>query len=285
MSNITRIFTVDGRPFFPLGGQARNSSGYNDAESEAAFRALRLVGGNTLEIPVYWEQVEPEEGRFDFAAVDALLARGRQEGVSLVLLWFGTWKNGDMDYVPAWVKTNPGRFRRVISPTGKDLWVLSSHCAANFEADRRAFVELCRHLQAADGAQRTVIAVQVENEPGILGSDRDYSAEAQAVFDSPVPADLLFLNPAAGPEVKVGKVEDGDPLRRQAGLVHSHREAVEIELTALNEPGIQRQQRARPSQTSQQADDPVSHSPTKLERNATTVMVAPPYSESIVSWI
>jgi hypothetical protein len=210
MSNITRIFTVDGRPFFPLGGQARNSSGYNDAESEAAFRALRLVGGNTLEIPVYWEQVEPEEGRFDFAAVDALLARGRQEGVSLVLLWFGTWKNGDMDYVPAWVKTNPGRFRRVISPTGKDLWVLSSHCAANFEADRRAFVELCRHLQAADGAQRTVIAVQVENEPGILGSDRDYSPEAQAVFDSPAPAGLMQRIAATGQ----GRVYD---LWQQAG--------------------------------------------------------------------
>ncbi len=33
-----RLFTVDGRPFFPLGGQARNSSGYSDDEAAAAFR-------------------------------------------------------------------------------------------------------------------------------------------------------------------------------------------------------------------------------------------------------
>ena len=146
---IKRIFTVDGKPFFPLGGQARNSSGYNDAESETAFRAVKLIGGNTLEIPVYWDQVEPQEGAFDFASVDALLASARRHGLKLVLLWFGTWKNGDMDYAPAWVKTNPARFQRVISPTGKDCWVLSSHCAANLEADRSAFVALCDHLKAA----------------------------------------------------------------------------------------------------------------------------------------
>ncbi len=73
MADVKRVFTVDGKPFFPVGGQSRNSSGYNDAESETAFKAVKLFNGNTLEIPVYWEQVEPEEGRFDFAGVDALL--------------------------------------------------------------------------------------------------------------------------------------------------------------------------------------------------------------------
>jgi len=31
----------------------------------------------------------------------------------------------------------------------------------------------------------------VQNEPGIIGSDRDYSPEGQAVFDNPVPAALV----------------------------------------------------------------------------------------------
>src|SRR5512136_232825 len=198
MADVKRVFIADDQPFFPVGGQSRNSSGYNAAESETAFEAVKLFNGNTLEIPVYWEQIEPEEGRFDFASVDALLASARRYGVKLVLLWFGTWKNGDMDYVPAWVKTNPWRFRRVISPTGTAIWVLSSHCQATFEADRRAFVELCRHLQAGDGVERTVIALQVENEPGILGSDRDYGLEGQAAFDSSVPADLIARVQTAG---------------------------------------------------------------------------------------
>ena len=197
MPAIRRVFTVEGRPFFPIGAQSRNSSAYNDAESETAFRVVKAIHGNTLEIPVYWEQVEPEEGRFDFAAVDALLARARQNDVKLVLLWFGTWKNGNMDYTPAWVKTDPERFRRVVAPTGRQIWVLSSHCEANFEADRRAFTALCRHLAAAD-RERTVVALQVENEPGIIGCDRDYSADAQAEFESPVPTVLIAKIREAG---------------------------------------------------------------------------------------
>ena len=62
MADVKRVFTVNGQPFFPVGGQSRNSSGYNDAESETAFKAVKLFDGNTLEIPVYWEQIEPEEG-------------------------------------------------------------------------------------------------------------------------------------------------------------------------------------------------------------------------------
>ncbi len=198
MKSIKRVFTVDGKPFFPLGGQARNSSGYDDRESGAAFQAVKLIGGNILEIPVYWEQIEPEEGQFDFASVDALLASARRYSLRLVLLWFGTWKNGDMDYTPAWVKTNPARFQRVISPTGKQVWVLSSHCRANFEADRKAFTALCNHLKSADGKQRTVIALQIENEPGILGSDRDYGPGGQADFEKPVPDELVAKMKAAG---------------------------------------------------------------------------------------
>ena len=191
MGAVRRVFTADGRPFFPLGGQACNSSGYDDAESETALRAVQLLGGNTLEVPVYWEQVEPEEGRFDFASVDRLLAGARRAGLKLILLWFATWKNGDMDYAPEWVKKNPERFHRVTSSSGKTIWVLSSHCAANLEADQRAYVELCRHLAAADARDRTVIGIQIENEPGILGSDRDYGPDGEADFRRQVPAALM----------------------------------------------------------------------------------------------
>lgn len=191
MSKINRVFTINGKPFFPLGGQARNSSGYNDLESEAAFKAVKLIHGNTLEIPVYWEQIEPEEGLFDFTSVDAILASARKYSIKLLLLWFGTWKNGNMDYVPKWVKSTPERYKRVVSPTGKPVWVLSSHCLENLKADRRAFVALCQHLREQDQKEKTVIALQVENEPGILGSDRDYGEAGKLEFESPVPINLF----------------------------------------------------------------------------------------------
>ena len=191
MAKIRRVFTVDGRPFYPIGGQTRNSSGYNAEEWATAFHALELINGNMLEIPVYWEQIEPEEGTFDFAQLDKLLDSARSQGVHLVLLWFGTWKNGNMEYVPDWVKTDPERFRRVVSPTGHDLWVLSSHCEATFEADKQAFTALCRHLRSVDSETHTVLALQIENEPGILGADRDYSVAGQTALECEVPAEIV----------------------------------------------------------------------------------------------
>ena len=191
MKDVKRVFKVNGKPFFPLGGQSCNSSGYSEKTSETAFKVIKLLHGNTLEIPVYWDNIEPEEGKFNFTAVDNLLASARRYEVKLILLWFATWKNGNMDYAPAWVKSNPQRFQRVISPAGKDLWVLSSHCHATFEADKKAFTALCKHLKVKDSTEQTVIGLQIENEPGILGSDRDYGYEAQTVFDSPVPVKLI----------------------------------------------------------------------------------------------
>jgi len=198
MTAVKRVFMVDGKPFFPVSGQAHNDAGYNDLESEHFFKTIKAAHGNCLTIPVYWLQVEPEEGKFDFAGVDALIASARRYGVRLILLWFATWKNGNMDYVPLWVKSDKKRFKRVMLPTGGDLWNLSSHCKASLDADKKAFNTLCKHLKAIDGAEHTVIGIQLENESGILGSDRDYGPEAQAIFDRPVPAKLISAMKTAG---------------------------------------------------------------------------------------
>ena len=198
MANVKRVFMVDGKPFFPLGGQAHNSSGYSTGTSEMAFKATKLLHGNTLEIPLYWDKIEPKEGKFDFTTVDELIASARRYDVKLILLWFGTWKNAKMDYVPSWMKTNSQHFKRAISYDGSELWVLSAYCPANLEADKKAFAALCKHLKAKDSVERTVIGLQVENEPGISGSNRDYGPEAQAACESPAPAKLFKDMKAAG---------------------------------------------------------------------------------------
>ena len=198
MTDVKRVFMVDGKPFYPLGGEADNQSGRSDGESETAFKTVKQIHGNTLEIAVCWEQVEPEEGKFDFSCVDSLLAKARRNGIKLILLWFATWFGGTMNYSPAWVKTNPHRFKRIASPSGKELWALSPHCQANLDADKKAFTALCQHLKAKDTIEHTVIGIQVENEPCIFSSDRDYSPEAQADFDHPVPARLVAFMKAAG---------------------------------------------------------------------------------------
>src|SRR5436309_428219 len=100
---------VDGAPFLILGAQTNNSSNY-PAELPKVWPVIHKLHANTVEIPVAWEQLEPEEGKFDFSWVDTLLAQARENNVRLVLLWFGTWKNTNPQYTPEWVKSDPKRF-------------------------------------------------------------------------------------------------------------------------------------------------------------------------------
>jgi hypothetical protein len=181
---------VDGRPYLILGGQIHNSSAW-PSELPQVWESMAALHANTIEAPLYWEQFESEEGHFDFNNVDQIVEGARAHNLHVVLLWFGTWKNGNMHYVPAWVKTDTTRFPHVIRPDGEPIDVLSPLSHSTREADKTAFVTLMRHLKQIDGEQHTVLLIQVENESGNIGSVRDNSAEANRQFAAAVPADLL----------------------------------------------------------------------------------------------
>ena len=180
---------VDGKPYLVLGGQVNNSSNY-PAMLPAVWPALAQMRANTVVMPIAWEQIEPKEGAFDFSFLDLFLTQARQHGLHAVLLWFGTWKNSSPAYAPEWVKLDDARFPRVVNPQGRRVPSLSPLARATLDADRTAFVALMRHLKAVD-PQHTVIMVQVENETGTYGSVRDYSPQAQRLFDGPVPRQLV----------------------------------------------------------------------------------------------
>jgi hypothetical protein len=77
------------------------------------------------------------------------------------------------------------------APGGGELEVLSTLSANNRQADEKAFRELMGHLKLTDARQQTVLMVQVENEVGVGGSTRDRSEEADRLFHSAVPGELL----------------------------------------------------------------------------------------------
>src|SRR5437763_1537178 len=68
---------VDGEPFLMLGGQSGNSSTWPAVLPEV-WNIIELINANTLEIPVYWEQIEPQPGKFDFSMVQLLLDQARE---------------------------------------------------------------------------------------------------------------------------------------------------------------------------------------------------------------
>jgi len=188
---------VDGAPFLILGGQANNSSNY-EAALPKVWPAIKDMHANTLTMPVAWEQIEPVEGKFDFSFVDTLVAQARENNVRLVILWFATWKNTGPAYAPTWVKTDNKRFPRLTNKDGTTSYSLSPLYDTTREADKKAYVELVKHIKAIDGEQHTVIMLQPENEVGVYGPARDYSKKADALMAKPVPAALLKKYNKAG---------------------------------------------------------------------------------------
>lgn len=223
---------VDGSPYLVLGAQIGNSSSWPGVLPNV-WPSLEGLHVNTVEAPVYWEQIEPEPGRFDWTNVDALLDGARAHHLHLIVLWFGTWKNGNDHYVPEWVKRDPAHYPRMRNSYGTPLDVLSANSSANLDADRRAFVALTHHLAERDTQDHTILMIQVENESGGIGAVRDFSPEANREFARSVPTELvngLHLKPGTWAEVFGGKADEAFQAWTQARYINAIAEAGKREL-------------------------------------------------------
>ena len=186
----TRLI-VGGKPFLMLAGELGNSAVATLAWAKPLLAKLPAMGVNAVLLPVSWELVEPDEGKFEFGLVEALVREARRQRLRVVPLWFGSWKNSMSSYAPAWVKHDQKRFPRAEATAGRGEEALSVFADASRDADARAFAALMRAIRKLDPRGETVIMVQVENEIGMLGAASDRSAPAMAAFRGPVPRELI----------------------------------------------------------------------------------------------
>ena len=188
---------VNGKPWLILGGELHNSSASSAEYMSSVWKKLTDMNLNTVIGTVSWELIEPEEGHYDFSTVDSEISEAHKHGLKLVLIWFGTWKSTSGSYAPMWVKTDPKRFPMVQTRSGQQkmpfgvsfegISVFGENIVA---ADSRAFRALMRHLRMTD-ADHTVLMMQVDNEPGMFGDNRDRSPLAEVAWSKPVPQGLL----------------------------------------------------------------------------------------------
>jgi hypothetical protein len=178
---------VDGKPFLALAGELLNNSATSIEHMKPIWPKLVETHFNTVLAGVSWAQIEPEEGQFDFRVLDGVILGARSHNLRLVLLWFGSWKNGLSSYPPDWLKKDFERFPRAQATEGRSIEQLSSFSDANRDADARAFAALMRHVKQVDGRQHTVIMIQVENEINGL----DHSPLANKAREGAVPKELM----------------------------------------------------------------------------------------------
>jgi beta-galactosidase GanA len=188
--DITKLIVKD-KPFLILGGELHNSSTSGLEYMRPIWVHMAQKNLNTVIAPVYWELFEPEEGKFDFTLVDSMIIGARNQNLHLVILWFGSWKNGYSMYVPGWIKNDQEKYPRAKNINGQSFQMLSAFGENSMNADARAFGMLMRHIREVDAKYQTVITMQIENEMGLFSTDRDYCDEANKSFNASVPPDLL----------------------------------------------------------------------------------------------
>lgn len=85
---------VNGKPYLMLAAELQNSAMTSAKYMREAWPKLKAANINTVLGCVTWEQIERTEGKFDFAELDQVIEDARGHGMHIVILWFGSFKNG-----------------------------------------------------------------------------------------------------------------------------------------------------------------------------------------------
>lgn len=159
------VFLLDGKPFQMISGEMH----YPRVPREAWRQRMKMakaMGLNVIGTYVFWNLHEPQKGRFDFSGnndIAAFVRMAQEEGLWVVLrpspYVCAEWEFGGY---PFWLQTENGlvvrskepkyleEYRKYINEIGKQLAPLQINHGGN------------------------ILMVQIENEYGSYGSDKEY---------------------------------------------------------------------------------------------------------------
>jgi beta-galactosidase len=166
-------FLLDGRPFQILAGEMHFQRIPREYWRDRLLKA-RALGLNTVCTYVFWNALEPEPGRWDFSGRNDLRAFLRE--AQTVGLWVvvrpGPYACAEWDFggLPIWLLRTPDIKIRCRDPR------YMAACASYIDK----IAALLGGLQVHRGGP--VLMVQIENEYGSYGNDREYMAALKALW-------------------------------------------------------------------------------------------------------
>ena len=183
---------VDGKPFVMYCGELHNStsSSLTYMQENRTWEKLQAMRLNSVIATASWELVEPEEGKFDFTLVDGVISEARRHNMKVAFIWFGAFKNPMMTYAPSWVKKNPKKYSHAVDEQGREMEHISVYGSEILKADTKAYQAFLQHLKDTD-KDHTVVMIQLQNEPGLRGTKRDFSADANKAWKAQVPVQVV----------------------------------------------------------------------------------------------
>jgi hypothetical protein len=191
-----RDFLLDGKPFRIMAGEIHFQRIPREYWADRLLK-VKAAGLNTVGTYVFWNALEPEPGEWDFGGrndLGAFIRTAHSLGL-WVIVRPGPYACAEWDFggLPAWLLRTPDIKVRCSDP----------RYLAACESYVLKIGEVIRDLQVHRGGP--VLMVQVENEYGSFGNDRDYMLALKSYWDK------------AGLEVPLYTADGATPHMLEAG--------------------------------------------------------------------
>jgi beta-galactosidase len=191
-------FLLNGKPFQIMAGEIHFQRVPREYWADRLVK-LRAAGLNTVCTYVFWNALEPEPGQWDFSGPNDLAAfiRTAQRAGLWVVLRPGPYACAEWDFggLPIWLLRTPDIKVRCSDP----------RYLAACEAYIQKIAGEVRDLQVQRGGP--LLMVQIENEYGSYGNDREYLAALRRMWGE------------AGIEVPFSTADGAAPSMLAAGTV------------------------------------------------------------------
>ncbi|MES2277537.1 MAG: beta-galactosidase family protein [Bacteroidota bacterium] len=186
-------FVLDGKPFQMISGEMHYPRVPREAW-RARMKMAKAMGLNTIGTYVFWNLHEPQKGKFDFSGnndVAEFVKIAAEEGLWVILrpspYVCAEWEFGGYPY---WLQNEKGLVVR-----SKEAQYLKE-----YETYIKEIGKQLAPLQINHGGN--ILMVQIENEYGSYGSDKEYLAINQRLFKEAGFDGLLYTCDPAGDLVK-----------------------------------------------------------------------------------